>query len=318
MTTIIQYCSLILFILLIFIRPVFSESPGITSADFLTIYSDARPAALGEAYTALADDAAGMDFNPAGLMMAQHREFSASYIDWFDDASFQHLSYTHPPSSSDWAFGTSLIYFDAGEFMKTNELGLPTGERISARDISASIGTARNIGRFLSFGISFKYIDRRLYLHSASTGAVDIGLIYRSPINNLNIGASVLNLGGKLKFISVDEKLPLTFRMGVSYKTWFDKIVLTADAVKISDESFKASAGIEAEVIESIKLRTGWRNDDTLIKGFSAGVGFSISSIYIDYAYVPFDVLGSSHRVTGSVRFGGPTQPDIKRVPWPK
>jgi len=305
------------FLIALFVQPaVYARGPGTTSADFLVIYSDARPAALGGAYTALADDAAGMDFNPAGLVQAPFREFSAGYIAWFEDASFQHLTYTHPFANMPWAWGASLLYFDGGEFMATNELGLAIGERITVRDISASVGAARNFGRFLSVGLSAKYVGRKLERYSADAFAGDIGLLYRTPIENLTFGASILNIGSRLKFISDKEDLPLTFRTGIAWKTWLDNLTLTADAIKVIDEPVRVGIGAEADIVHSLKLRAGWRNDDTLQKGYSFGAGFTVMKMVLDYAYVPFDELGATHRVTGSIMFGGPTKPEVNRVPW--
>ncbi len=295
--------------------PAAGGGPGTTAADFLVIYADARPAALGGAYTALADDAAGMEHNPAGLVRARHYEISAGYTAWFEDAAFQHIAYTHPLDGDMSACGVSLLYFDAGEFVRTNELGLSTGQRLTARDIAASFGYGRRAGRYLAWGLSGRYIHRELEDRSAGTGAADLGVLYWTPYEPLLLGASVQNIGGSLRFIRDDEPLPLTFRAGLSYRTWLDDLLILADVVKVVDEEAHLAVGAEATLVGAIALRAGWRSDDSLIKGYTVGVGFTVGGVTVDYAFVPYEILGGTHRFTGSVKFGGPTTPDVRRVP---
>jgi hypothetical protein len=42
----------------------------------------------------------------------------------------------------------------------------------------------------------------------------------------------------------------------------------------------------------------GWQES-----GVTAGAGFRIRGFAVDYAFVPHDDLGSSHRVSGGYRF---------------
>lgn len=291
--------------------------PGETAADFLTIYSDARPAALGGAYTALSDNAAGLAYNSAGLVRAEAREITVSYAPWIGDGAFHHMSYTHPMGGGNDAFGLSLLYFDAGSFLQTNELGITNGHKLISRDIAVTAGYARKFGRFLSVGGSAKYITRKLDVYSASAAAVDLGVIYWPPIENLMIGASIQNIGSSLQFITDRASLPLTFRVGASYQTFLDRILFVGDFIKVIDEDYKFSLGSEVRVAGALKLRAGWQKEESLMKGFTLGVGMSVMAMTLDYAYIPFDGFESAHKLTGSVQFGGPTKPDIYRAPPP-
>jgi hypothetical protein len=300
---------------LVFARPAPARGPGESSGEFLTIYSDARPASLGDAYVALAENAAGLGFNPAGLVRASSREITASYVSWIGEANFQHLAYTHPRNATGEAYGLSLLHFDAGGFQQTNELGLSTGYKLAARDISLSLGYGRWVGRYLAVGVAAKYVHRELDRYDAGAAAGDFGLLWWTPVPDLILGASIQNLGTRLRFINDREPLPMTLRVGASYKAWLDRVHLAADMVKVDDEKWTMHLGTELTVMHQVRLRAGWRGDQGLMRGYTAGVGLMVAGVTFDYAYVPFEILGNTHRITGSLRFGGPTQPEIHRLP---
>lgn len=306
---------LVVVIVLLLLLTEISHAAENTAADFLTTYADARPSALGGAYTALSDDAAAMSFNSAGLVQAKSKEITVSYSPWIGDGAYHHVSYTHPTFANNEAFGLSLLYFDAGSFLQTNELGITNGFKLEAVDFAVTGGYARTLTRNLSVGASAKYIRRRLSVHVANALAFDLGAIYRLPIKNLTIGAAIQNMGTRLHFIEEREPLPLTFRAGFSYQTLLERLFLVADVVKVVDESRKYSVGAEIRVVNEVRLRAGWQSDDSLSQGLTLGAGMSVKGITLDYAYIPFDIFESAHRITGSVQFGGPTTPDVYRMP---
>ena len=55
---------------LVFASGAVEASPGSTTATFLLVPVGGRPVALGGAYTALAEDAYALHYNPAGLARA--------------------------------------------------------------------------------------------------------------------------------------------------------------------------------------------------------------------------------------------------------
>ncbi len=218
------------------------------------------------------------------------------------------------------AWGVSVLYFDPGSFEQTNELGLGTGRMLDAYDVALTAGYARKLGRFWALGASAKYIGRQLDVYNAGTAAVDLGLLYWTPVEGLVAGASILNLGGNLTFISDRERLPLTFRGGLAYTPKLAAVTITTDLIQPSDEDVTVALGIEGRATEHVKLRFGWSPERDLYKGLAGGVGVTVKAVTIDYAYVPYDILGGTHRITGTVSFGGPIVPEIHRVPdspWP-
>jgi hypothetical protein len=314
-----SYCHLVALCLALFlllaasIVPTSAKGPSTTSADFLAIYADARPAAMGGAFTALADNAAGLAYNPAGLVRPDAYELTASYVSWLDQSRFHHLSYTHPMGGNREAFGLSILHFDAGGFAQTNELGLETGNKLEAYDWSATFGYGRKLGRFWAVGASGRYIHRQLDRYAANTIAGDLGLLWWAPVRPMTVGIAIQNIGGKLRFINDREPLPLTVRLGVATQFWLEDLTIAADAIKVSDEPWKAAIGLEGRVARYLFLRGGWHGDEGLSKNYSVGLGLQISAVRLDYAFTPFTTLGATHRVTGTLRFGGPKVPDPHR-----
>jgi long-subunit fatty acid transport protein len=64
------------------VSAAFFEKVGTFGAQFLQIGTTARAAGMGSAYTAVADDAASVFWNPAGLVNLRGSEFVLSHVVW--------------------------------------------------------------------------------------------------------------------------------------------------------------------------------------------------------------------------------------------
>lgn len=289
--------------------------PGTASGEFLVIYADARPTALGGAYTSLSDNAAGLGYNAAGLVRPDRKELTASHIQWIAQSSFQHISLTYPMGGGKDAWGVSLLYFNAGNFTLTDQLGLPTTTTLRANDIAATFGYGRKYSDQLSLGAAGKFIRRTLDRSTANAFAIDLGAQFKPFHQDLTIGLAVQNIGTKLTFTQDEESLPFTVRAGISAPLFLESLVVTADVIKVVDESVKFAAGTEYEVFKGLKLRAGYQNNEGLMESITAGFGVTFKNITLDYAYVPFEVFGATHRVTGTLAFGEPKNPTILEAP---
>ena len=75
------------------------------TASFLNVGVGARGLGMGGAYTALADDANALYWNPAGLSKLEKREFTASHAELFENTWLDFLAYAHPTSQGTFAAG---------------------------------------------------------------------------------------------------------------------------------------------------------------------------------------------------------------------
>lgn len=107
---------------------------------FADIGFGARPAALGNAYVALADDAYSILWNPAGLAEAEAYELAFSYTDQLGLFDYQYASARGKLPGHGHGFGAALIN---------------TGDE-AMQEVALYLGYARRYGP-LALGLSVKY-----------------------------------------------------------------------------------------------------------------------------------------------------------------
>ncbi|MFA5104601.1 MAG: PorV/PorQ family protein [Candidatus Margulisiibacteriota bacterium] len=275
-----------------------------TGADYLKMYGGARPLALGEAYTALGDDVSSLLINPAGLAQINQPQLLSMYNQWFGGINQRLALFAMPTKAGVLAIGYSLL--DSGDIQGYDNSGTMASV-FSTSASSINIGIANKFRENFFWGLSVKSINERLENVSASTYAVDGGIKYiLNP--KLSVGASVLNLGPGLRFISETTSLPLTARAGASYATkLFDKYLnIGTDLVYYADGT-KICIGAEYFIHDILVLRGGSYGNS--LRG---GVGINVDFLSIDYAYSPHVDLGATHQVSVSIKFG--SQDPIKKT----
>ena len=76
------------------------------------------------------------------------------------------------------------------------------------------------------------------------------------------------------------------------------------DLSKERSQSLAVAAGAETVVAKVMALRVGFNSGNSAGLGISAGVGWSIGSFALDYAFVPYGDLGATNRVSVTWRWG--------------
>lgn len=103
-------------------------------------------------------------------------------------------------------------------------------------------------------------------------------------------------------------------KLGAAYR-WNEKLLTTLDINQPNDNYMFVSVGSEYNLLRFMALRMGYRyrlNGLELgdLSGLSAGIGFVFpftdSMMRFDYAFMPYGVLGNSHRVSIGIEFGHP------------
>ncbi|MDP4197918.1 MAG: PorV/PorQ family protein, partial [Bacteroidota bacterium] len=183
------------------------------------------------------------------------------------------------------------------------------------------------------------YIGENIWHMSASTFAFDLGVIYITPIEGLQLGMSIANVGGNMKFEGSDSfvnytfdplqsgnnqklyadlkmdqwELPMFFRFGISMKilnTETNSIILSADANHPNDYSESINTGVQYGFRERVFLRAGYKSlfKKESQEGLTAGVGLvyyitEFIPIKVDYAYADFGILNQVHRISVEIGF---------------
>jgi hypothetical protein len=344
-------CFLLLFLLygiiytpnyLIAQRTPFSSSVsnvGTTAATFLNIGVGSRANAMGGAFTATADDATALYWNPAGLSQCIHPEVTFNHSDWFLDIYHEFIGAVIPAGQH--SFGICMTYVGVpDQKVRTIEEPEGNGNYYNASDLMLGVSYAFQFTNQFSMGFTGKYIRQAIYNSAGSAWAVDFGALYHpSFIKWLSLGMEIANFGSTLQFsgrdinIKVDNDpkhnsndrlpaslttdaypLPLIFRFGFAMKpinTKNNRFVTAIDLIHPSDNTESVNIGTEYVYHDIISLRTGYHSllerDYETAGGFTIGFGLQIYIqklvIVLDYAYRDFGVLNDVDRFSCSFRF---------------
>ena len=310
------------------------ENPGITAAPVLQLPLGARAVGMGTAYTALSNDASGAYYNPAGLSQLSHHETSFLYMKGFEDQKLEHIAAAAPLPMGligDYAtLGASALFSQNGaiEWNRTHEDGrLRDSRTVSAGgDFVAAMSYSERVGNFEvrtrrdvyhvyhMMGISGKFIRSTLAEeYSASAYAVDLGYLLKVPEAGLSAGASLLNAGSRMRFISEGDPLPMTARVGLAYRPVLPEeldvvpsqtVVLATDGeVLMHERQWHANIGVEYSAWRNYAVRLGYRLHRD-VAGLTVGFGAAWRNFTLDYAWAMSDDLTDVHRFGVTYRFG--------------
>lgn len=280
-----------------------------TTASFLKIDTGARPAAMGGAYTAVADDVNALYYNPGGLPNIGRRELGATHAQWLLGSKFDFLGFTQPTAKG--AFGLGVTRLTSGSLEGRNaSRGATAG--FEATDTAYTVGYGRKLGNALpggktSAGVSVKYLESRVGNYSASTLAFDIGTIHQFDARPLRIGFSLLNLGRGMRFIDQVDPLPLTVSAGASYR--LSGVLNLALDVRHEPYERRSDVGIGTEYafLSGFFLRAGYAslgpNAASPLGGLGGGFGVRMARYRADYTFAPFGALGNTQRLSLAARF---------------
>lgn len=290
---------------------------GTTASSFLKLGVGGRAEAMGEAFSAVVDDASAMYWNPAALTRVPHRSVVLMHAAGIDKSYFDYGAFAQ--NLGRWgSVGVGLQYFSAGKLTETDDVSGADVGTFSPYDLAASIGYAytwssSSAPAFLagtSFGLTFKHIESKI-LGSAQTQAVDIGLL--SPTffkEKVRLAFSAVNMGGEMKFDQESATLPMAFRFGASCRL-YDRLLTAMDVALPKDNAPYVALGNEVSLFSAPTWRLDARfglNTRTIgdvegLHGISMGLGWGVSRMNFDYAFLPFGSLGNVHRLSLSSRF---------------
>lgn len=298
--------SILICVLFLMTSVLWADSPGKTGAEFLKVGVGSRAMALGGSYVALADDAFSMYWNPAGLARVRRREAAAQVNSYFQGVDQNFLAYAHK-SERNGVYGISLNLFGVSDIPKTtvsangavNSVGT-----FDASDMALSLGYARSITGWFLAGGAAKYIRSTIASYDANTYAFDGGVIFL-PISRLSVGFTLQNVGPRYGFMRDKDSLPILYRMGVAgYLLKNRQLVLTLDLSQAKEEIMTASMGCEYTLMNMYSFRVGYLSANTDVdRGLTAGFGLRYRMLGFEYAFVPYGILGDTHRYSLRVWF---------------
>lgn len=317
--------------------PVLAQSQvGTTASSFLEIPVGARSIGMGEAHVSSVNDVSALFWNPAGVTRIGRNQVTFQNTEWFVDTKLYYAASVF--KLNDIYLGLSINMFDGGE-MDVRTLIFPdgTGERFTVQDVSLGITYAQSLTENFSLGGNLKFVQNRIWRMKASTLALDLGFLYQTPFERLDLGFSISNFGGEMTlrgdntYVPVDLDpsnsgnndgipahlmtnawdLPLIFRIGLTgdiVETIDHKWIVSADAVYPNNNNNYVNTGTEYTFKRLFSLRAGYSNlfveDNYGMGNLRFGVGLQpTDEIAIDYAMSDRGELGYVHTIGVSLKF---------------
>lgn len=312
---------------------------GSSAAQFLEIGIGARALSMGSAFTAIANDATALYWNPAGITQLSQASVSGTHTEWFADMSLDYIAALVPVGNGQ-QIGVSLTVFNAVEKQIVRTVAYPqgTGEYYSAVDIALALSYGLKITDRFACGLTGKYIRQQIWHEISSGYAVDIGLLYMTRLKGLNLGASISNFGTDMRLAGRDLRrahdedpvhysndklntmletdafpLPLLFRFGLAYSfspLKYNDVTLAVDLLHPSNNVEYLNVGLEYLLGKLLYLRVGYESlfDPEAENGLSYGAGINYrllqrTAINFDYAYVDWGRLSFVQHFTIGLTF---------------
>jgi len=300
-----------------------AAQPGgsLSSFPLLRFDASARTAAMGSAYTAVADgDVNALFYNPAVPGPATSKTPSLSYLNHLVGINAGTLAYSHTAGGVGTTFSGGLRFVHWGTIQGRNERGEQTGT-FTAGDVALTLGAARGLGPRVRYGANVHLLYAQIETTQAAAAATDLGVLYRVPARQLAVGASLRHLGVSLDgFGQRDVTLPLDLQLGVSKRLAHLPLLVSITAYDLTDLGTGVEGGStadhvlghltfggEMQVGEILRLRLGYNHrrsrdlalaDQFDLGGLGGGFGLVIGGVSVDYAYNSWSELGGLHQFT--------------------
>jgi hypothetical protein len=312
---------------------------GSTSAPFLNIAVSPRAISMGGAFVGTANDVSSLYWNPAGASRSNTNEAMFSHSRWFADINYNWAGAMLKLGGAG-TIGLSLTYLDYGDIEVTTLAEQDgTGQFYSAHDLAMGLTYAYNLTDRFSLGGTVKYIQQKIWNSSASSIALDLGVLFHSDIYGLRIGATITNFGSAMRIdgkdllvqhdidpnssgnndqilanLQTDDfPLPLTFRIGLAMDVVDSedhRVTLAADALHPNDNDESINVGMEYIFSNLIAFRVGYKSLflDNSEEGLTAGVGLNYDftndfGVRVDYAYQDFGILDYTQHFSLGIKF---------------
>jgi hypothetical protein len=233
---------------------------GTTSAEFLLLGAGARGAALGGAFTAIANDVSALYYNPAGAAFMSRPGFMVGTYNYVADTRYSWGGLAFPFSGGARVVGVQIGTFGfKDQPVYTVDQPEGNGAVYSVSETFVGGTYAENFSDRFSAGLTFKFISDNLGDAHGNAFALDFGTNFHASLSGhpvkfsfvlsnlgtnidysgqgLNVDAprdsltgqpNVPNLPQPSEFRTKAFPLPTTFRVGLSYD------ILTASSSRLT------------------------------------------------------------------------------------
>jgi hypothetical protein len=294
----------------------------------------ARPAAMGEAFTAVADDVHSLYYNPAGLASLYRPEVTAYYARPFPGLSDQSktaqtfVGAVMPiPQDGRWG-GVGLGYqeFRVDSLFKERTVTLAYGRSLFSDRLALGVGLKeldRIFGNTNDTVNAFSGEDpgNRTFVedpvfqsgHQSSAVGVDLGFLY-AVVPRVRVGLSLENVNRPDLGLMQADRLPMVTRFGAVYDKTYVKLSgdISQRTYLEGQSDTRLHLGGERQWgfkrFGLLSLRGGVGAGGRDYRQVNFGAGYEVSGLVLDYVFtIPMgaaDGTGNLHNVALSFKFG--------------
>lgn len=289
------------------------DKVGTTGAQFLKIGIGARATGMGGSFTAVADDASSVFWNPAGVSRLSGNIVTINHTVWPTDISLTHAAYIFNVGFMPgmFAFQAKSLYMSD---MERTTVFHPDGDGtfFDAGDSQFGLTYSRSLTDKFSAGLTASLVHSGLDDLSDNVISFDFGTLYDTGYKSLRIGFAIQNIGGELSYIESARaaKVPTVFRVGASMgvlETANSNLLLAGEFSHPPDNSERVNIGGEYAFKDFFFARGGLNMGYDAEK-FAAGLGVKFptslsTETRFDYSYTDMSDLGGAHRFSLDVAF---------------
>jgi hypothetical protein len=274
----------------------------------------ARASGLNGSFVSMTGDPDAIFYNPATLSTISSPRVSVGYLKHLLDVNAGSASFAQNVEGMG-NVGVGITFIDYGSFTETDQ-SLNTLGTFGATELAVVGGYGMTVDDRLSVGANAKFIYSSISDFHSTALALDLGVLYQIPSENIVIGGSILTLGRQLStYAGLRESLPLDVKVGITKKPEHLPVYLNLVFHKLNEprdqffDRFRTfTFGAEFLMSESIRFRVGYNNEQRSglklgtsagLAGFSVGGGVLIKEYRIDYAFNSYGTaIGGLHRVS--------------------
>jgi hypothetical protein len=251
--------------------------------------SGARSIALAEGGAAALEGSESLAWNPAGISRTEAPTISLAHTAWVMDLNTETLNAVVPTG----AFGTLGIlgnYLSSGAITQRDSMGQKAGS-YTFNVIGGELHWAKEVNSAISLGVGAGYWSQETQGRMLGQAATSAGVQGRLAGFTLGLAGTRLISDNCAWQASLAKQFSLG-NVGLGF----------SGGVVIEGEDSRYGAGLEASLGKALALRFGYQRviEPTVLEGLSgltAGVGFGLGPVSLDYGYMPMGELGQVHRI---------------------
>lgn len=300
---------LVTFILLMTSTLSFGRGVGTSAMNFLKTTHGPRFDAMAGAGVAAVDDLNSISWNPAGLskLTPDYLDVSFEHDFYFGQVEYEVLNFGQYLGDT-YGFGGQVLYRHMPDIDNDLEDEIPQ----KAWDLAGTLGFGMKVSDF-AVGLNAKYLHSQLGSETLSGIAADLGMMVHFLEEKLVVALGVQNLGPDI----LSDSLPLYIRVGAAYRESYGlkkehDLLGVLEINQPLDNTMRLKLGFEYLYTKTFAVRLGYDqqiggNDlqsDSFLDRLTFGTGIRWADLQLDYAYIPFADLGSSHKVSLKLHYG--------------